>query len=77
MQLINALACVDEKQAWVLAEEVKRPGRKSEGRRRVIRLEDVRRAYGEELDRINAVGRGEFGVLAGRDEDDEDAMDIL
>lgn len=76
VQLINALACVDEKQAWVLAEEVKRPGKTSEGKRRVVRLEDVRRAYSEELDRINAVGRGDFGLL-GDGGDEDDAMDIL
>lgn len=74
VQLINALACVDKKQAWVLAEEIKRGGKQTAAKRRVVRLEDVRRAYGEELDRVSAVGRGQFGIFGG---DEEDAMDIL
>jgi nuclear pore complex protein Nup160 len=74
VQLINALACVDPEQAWVLAEEIKRGGKKV-GKRRVVTLQDVRRAYQEELDRVSAVGKGQFSVVGG--DVDGDEMDIL
>lgn len=73
--LINALSCVDPKQAWILAEE---PPRKqvqgvkvSQPKRKVVTLEDVRKAYQEELDRIAAIQNDQYAFAEG------DKMDVL
>lgn len=73
--LINALSCVDPKQAWILAEE---PPRKqasgvkmAQPKRKVFTLEDIRKAYQEELDRIAAIQNDQFAFADG------DEMDIL
>lgn len=73
--LINALSCVDPKQAWILSEE---PPRKGSGtslngktvppKRKVITLADVRRSYQEELDRIAAIQNNQFSFNGGADE---------
>lgn len=60
--LINALSCVDPKQAWVFSEV---PDVGKEGKRRVVTLTDVRRAYQEELDRIAAIQNNQFGFEEG------------
>ena len=66
--LINTLSCVDPKQAWILAEEQNiKPGKGLKGsvavtqpRRSVITLEDVRRGYQGELDRLAAIENNQF-----------------
>jgi nuclear pore complex protein Nup160 len=70
--LINALSCVDPKQAWILAEEIpKKSARGTQPKRKVITLEDVRKAYQEELDRIAAINNNQFAFAGG------DEMDVL
>ncbi len=77
--LINALSCVDPKQAWILSEELPRTGGgaglngydKKQPARKVVTLDDVRRSYQEELDRIAAIQNDQF-TFAGGDE-----MDVL
>jgi len=73
--LINALSCVDSKQAWVFSEEAApkapRAGAKTAPKRRVVTLEDIRKAYQEELDRIAAIANGQFAIAGG------DEMDVL
>ncbi len=76
--LINALSCVDSKQAWILSEEL--PPRGSHGasmgknpaqpKRKLVTLDDVRRGYQEELDRVAAIQNNQF-AFAG------DEMDVL
>lgn len=79
--LINALSCVDAKQAWILAEEPQVPDKKGnkssvgpakeKPKRRVVTLADVRREYQTELDRIAAIQNNQFAVFGG------DEMDVL
>lgn len=73
--LINALSCVDPKQAWILAEEPPRkqaPGVKvPQPKRKVVTLDDIRKAYQDELDRIAAIQNDQFAFA------EEDAMDVL
>lgn len=67
--LLNALSCVDARQAWVLSEGSVTTKGNGEGKskRIVVTLDDVRRAYQAELDRIAAVANGQF-AFAGDDE---------
>lgn len=73
LMLINALSCVDPKQAWILSEPL--PGKASAGpqstsaleKRKVITLDDARKGYQEELDRIAAIENNQF-AFAGGDE---------
>jgi nuclear pore complex protein Nup160 len=73
--LINVLSCVDPKQAWILAEEPPRKqasGVKMAGqKRKIVTLEDIRKSYQEELDRIVAIHNDQFAFAEG------DEMDIL
>jgi nuclear pore complex protein Nup160 len=73
--LINALSCVDPKQAWIFQEEPpSRPSAasaKKEPKRKVVTLEDIRKAYQEELDRITAIENDQFAFAEG------DEMDVL
>lgn len=69
LQVINALSCVESDQAWILAEPVARKGGVLE-KRRVVRLEDVRRGFQDEMDRVEALRRGRFSFVGG-DEDVE------
>ncbi|RYP26887.1 hypothetical protein DL768_011503 [Monosporascus sp. mg162] len=70
LMLINALSCVDPKQAWVATEApAAAPGGVS--KRRVVTLADVRKEYQDELDRIAAIQNNQFGFAAG------DEMEIL
>lgn len=74
--LINALSCVDPKQAWILSEALPvKQGMNGHGKkepaRKVVTLEDVRRSYQEELDRIAAIQNNQFAF------GDGDAMDVL
>ena len=65
--LINALAVAGggkEEEGWVFVEGG--AGKK----RRVVKLEEVRREYQGFLDRKEGVERGRFGILAGGDQMD-------
>lgn len=66
--LINTLVCCGPEDGWILAEDGK------EGKRRIVRLEDVRREYQAELDRRSEVSLGRFAFLAGGA---AEAMDVL
>ncbi len=72
LALTNVLACVDESQAWILAEAEPDVGGVTgdvagkngrAGKRRVVTLEDVRMGYQVELDRLAAVESGRFGIV--------------
>ncbi|TEA12904.1 Nucleoporin NUP120 [Colletotrichum sidae] len=73
--LINALSCVDPKQAWIFSEELPPPNsRETNGfkaTRKVVTLPDLRKQYQDELDRIAAIQNNQFGFEA------DDVMDIL
>jgi nuclear pore complex protein Nup160 len=73
MSLINALSCVDPKQAWILAEEIPKSGINGAkvGKRKLVTLDEIRRAYQDELDRIAAIQNNQF-ALADGDEMDMD-----
>jgi hypothetical protein len=60
--LINTLGCCGEGEGWLLA-----PGgfEKEGGKRKLVRLEDVRREYVRELDRRSDLVMGRFGILGG------------
>ncbi|PHH61872.1 hypothetical protein CDD81_7800 [Ophiocordyceps australis] len=71
--LINALSCVDAKQAWIFDEGV--PQISDEGevtcdKRTMVSLADIRRQYQGELDRISAIHKNQFGFEM------DDVMDI-
>lgn len=70
LQVINALACVEGEQAWIFVEPV--VGKKGEeGRkRRVVRIEELRKALSEEIEKEEDLRRGRFafGEENGRDE---------
>lgn len=73
--LINALSCVDPKQAWILYEE---PQKRTNGsriggevKRKAVTLDEIRREYQAELDRIAAIDNNQFAFEGG------DEMDIL
>ncbi|KAL5628644.1 hypothetical protein BROUX41_002035 [Berkeleyomyces rouxiae] len=74
--LINALSCVDRKQAWIFSEELPTSldGRTAmvvgEPKRKVVTLADVRKQYQMELDRIAAIQNNDFGF------EDGDAMEL-
>ncbi|KEY64799.1 hypothetical protein S7711_08077 [Stachybotrys chartarum IBT 7711] len=67
--LINALSCVDPKQAWIFDEGLERDGEAS-GKRKVVSLADIRKQYQDELDRIAAIQNNQFGFEA------DDVMEI-
>ncbi len=74
--LINALSCVDPKQAWVLSEELPQSSngtgvgsKKAPPKRQVVTLDDVRRGYQAELDRVAAIQNNQF-TFTGGDETD-------
>lgn len=76
LMLINALACVAADQAWILADPkvddaaVATLGtKKGVKKRRVVTLEDVRREYQAELDRLSALENGRFAFAEGADGD--------
>ncbi|KAH8808363.1 nucleoporin Nup120/160-domain-containing protein [Xylogone sp. PMI_703] len=74
LALINALSCVDPKQAWIVYESLpskSSTGQKAPGKRSLITLEDIRKGYQEELDRIAAIENNQFTLVGG------DEMDIL
>ncbi|KAE8443067.1 hypothetical protein EG329_002390 [Mollisiaceae sp. DMI_Dod_QoI] len=76
--LINALSCVNPKQAWILSDETTRKGsgaglmsKNAQPKRMVVTLDDVRRNYQAELDRIAAIQNDQFAFVGG------DEMDVL
>lgn len=84
--LINALSCVDPKQAWITVEEAPSAnggaqdagadhnGVTAKPKRKVVTLADLRRQYQAELDRIAAIQNNQFGFTA--DDGDDDVMVI-
>lgn len=74
--LINALSCVDPKQAWITIEEVASLGPQGAqdgghaAKRKVVTLADLRRQYQAELDRIAAIQNNQFSITG----DDDDVM---
>ena len=77
--LINTLASVQPDQAWILAEQRVDENAitwgigKAKGilKRRVVTLEDLRKEYQAELDRVSAMENGQFAFTGG------DEMDVL
>lgn len=71
--LINALSCVDPKQAWIYDEPTAGQERNGEtaGKRKVVSLADIRKQYQDELDRIAAIHNNQFGFEA------DDLMEIV
>ena len=66
--LINTLVCCGQEEAWLLAEAIE--GVHPAGtKRRLVRLEDVRREYTDELDRRSEVQMGRFAILGADDMD--------
>ncbi|KAG5935761.1 hypothetical protein E4U53_000362 [Claviceps sorghi] len=63
--LINALSCVDPKQAWIFDEGASTPYQNGNGdgvsKRSVVSLADIRKQYQDELDRIAAIQNNQFG----------------
>ncbi|KJZ72603.1 hypothetical protein HIM_07962 [Hirsutella minnesotensis 3608] len=72
LMLINALSCVDPKQAWVFDEGIPGVGGKGSvmSKRKVVSLADIRKQYQDELDRIAAIQNNQFGFEA------DDVMEI-
>jgi nuclear pore complex protein Nup160 len=70
--LINALSCVDKKQAWIYDEGVldQEQNGIAHLKRKVVSLADIRKQYQDELDRIAAIQNNQFGFEA------DDVMDI-
>ncbi|KOS20607.1 Nucleoporin nup120 [Escovopsis weberi] len=75
--LINALSCVDPKQAWIFDESgvgADTGGGQQEveaaARRKVVSLVDIRKQYQDELDRISAIQNNQFAFVA------DDMMDL-
>jgi nuclear pore complex protein Nup160 len=77
LALINALSCVDPKQAWILSEE--QPKKAAQGiktlqpKRKVVTLEEIRKSYQEELDRMAAIENNQF-AFNGEDEMEVDML---
>lgn len=71
LMLINALSCVDPKQAWITVEEAPEANAEKP-KRKVVTLADLRRQYQAELDRIAAIQNNQFGLSA---EDDVMVID--
>ncbi|KAL3428014.1 DNA repair protein rad51 [Phlyctema vagabunda] len=77
--LINALSCVDPKQAWILSEPFpqkpsaaqSKNGAVAAPKRKVITLDDIRKGYQDELDRLAAIENDQFAFDGG------EAMDVL
>jgi nuclear pore complex protein Nup160 len=75
LMLINALSCVDPKQAWILSEPLSSKAGPGGGgsagpvKRKVITLDDARKGYQEELDRIAAIENNQFAFESGDEMD--------
>lgn len=69
LQVINALSCVEREQAWIFVEPV--AGKKGgEQKRRVLRLEELRRGLQDEMDRTEDLNRGRFPFANGEEDVD-------
>ncbi|EME87569.1 uncharacterized protein MYCFIDRAFT_212937 [Pseudocercospora fijiensis CIRAD86] len=68
--LISTLACCAEDEAWLLADPLKGV-HPSGAKRRLVRLEDIRREYAAELDKRSDIEQGRFALVGG------DEMDML
>ncbi|KAG5980353.1 hypothetical protein E4U55_004112 [Claviceps digitariae] len=70
--LINALSCVDPKQAWIFDEGSPALRQNGDGarKRKVVSLAEVRKQYQDELDRIAAIQNNQFGF------ETSDAMEL-
>lgn len=77
LMLINALSCVDSKQAWITIEDLPAAAARNSNveehspKRKVVTLTDLRKQYQVELDRIAAIQNNQFGFSA-----DDDVMVI-
>jgi len=77
LMFINALSCIDPKQAWVLSEPPpSKPGSSEtgssvSGKRKIVTLNDARKGYQDELDRIAAIENNQFAFERG------DEMDLV
>lgn len=60
LQVINALACVEGEQAWIFVEPVAGTKKVVDQRRRVVRIEELRKALSEEIEREEDLRRGRF-----------------
>ncbi|KAI5466737.1 nucleoporin Nup120/160-domain-containing protein [Mariannaea sp. PMI_226] len=67
--LINALSCVEPKQAWIYDEPA--IGGKANEQRKVVTLANIRKQYQDELDRIAAIHNNQFGFEV------DDVMEIV
>lgn len=77
LALINALSCVDPKQAWILSEEPPKKlgqgAKATKSVRKVVTLDDIRKDYQSELDRLAAIENNQIAFVGG----DEMDIDIL
>lgn len=70
--LINALSCVEPKQAWIYDEGTPvNDHDDAPAKRKVVSLADIRKQYQDELDRIAAIQNNQFGFEA------DDVMEIV
>jgi len=65
----------EEEEAWVLVGGSE--GGKEGGKRKVVRLKDVRRGYQEELDRRCVLEGGRFGILGGSGEEEGEGDEMV
>lgn len=74
LQVINALACVEGEQAWIFVEPLVGAKKSTLGaeKRRVVRIEELRKALSEEIEREEDLRRGRFAF--GVDEVSDDAI---
>jgi len=81
LALINLLACAGKENGWVLSEgdggALRMGNHAVEEKRKVVTIEDVRRAYQKELDTRSVIESGRFGFGVGGGEREEDEMDML
>lgn len=69
LQVINALSCVEGEQAWIFVEPI--TGKNGvEQRRRVLKLDELRRGLQEEMDRTEDLNRGRFPFANGAEDVD-------
>jgi nuclear pore complex protein Nup160 len=76
--LINALTCLETKDRFIIPQDLPHPGQRDgddDGKakllkRKLVTLEDIRKQYQDELDRIAAIQNNQFGFEA-------DDMEIL
>ncbi|KAI9711627.1 MAG: hypothetical protein M1812_007150 [Candelaria pacifica] len=72
LALMNLLACVEPAQAWILAKGSGKEEGQQGKKRKVVTLDDVRRGYQKELDRVAMIEGNMFSFGGGGDE-----MDVL